>query len=128
MNKRFSVPVPTVNDPDIKQMIKQYPLGIKDEEQNELDFSQTFKRERLFGEDPNDPVIIALKAKNSDPEKKKLHKKAFESMIMKIDFMERKNKTYYQELLTKMVQQNIRDDELLKLTDALKEIDYSEPD
>lgn len=49
-------------------------------------------------------------------------------MIMKIDFMERKNKPYYQELLTKMVQQNIRDEELLKLTDALKEIDYSEPD
>ena len=49
-------------------------------------------------------------------------------MISNIDRMERKNKKYYQEMITKMVTQNIRDDEMLKLADNLKEINYSEPD
>ena len=42
--------------------------------------------------------------------------------------MERKNSSFYKEMLTKMVTQNIRDEQMLKLADALKEIDYSEPE
>ena len=41
--------------------------------------------------------------------------------------MEAHNKTYYQEMLATWVQQNVRDEELDKLVEFLKEIDYSKP-
>ena len=42
--------------------------------------------------------------------------------------MEAASKHYYQDMLTKMVIQNLRDAELLKLSEAFKEIDYADVD
>jgi len=77
--------------------------------------------------DKNDPTFIALHNKDRKT-KNKMYRKAFENMIHNIDRMDKNSKQDYQEMITKMVQQNIRDDELSKLVESLQEIGYAEPE
>ena len=93
----FQPSVPKIRDSDIQDLIGKYPVDINPTE-SEKDLNTEslgpFKRERLFGEDPNDPVIQALKCKDKTS-RNKMYKRAFESMIQNIDRMERQNKNYY---------------------------------
>jgi hypothetical protein len=108
-------------------MLETYPVEKTQTEEDPDEEKNPNKRERLFGNDSNDPVLIALRCKDKS-EKNKAFRKAFESVVHNIDRMGRKDQLYYQEMMAKMVTQDIRNDELLKLADALKEIDYSEAD
>ena len=56
-----------------------------------------------------------------------MFKKAVENIIRNIDIMGRQKKEFYQDMFTKMVQQDVRDEELKKLHDFMKEVDYAEP-
>ena len=54
-------------------------------------------------------------------------KKCIEAITRNIDLMERENKEYYQGLMTKIATQEIRDYELDKIIDLIKDVDYAEP-
>ena len=72
---------------------------------------------------------MALNSSNtSKAEKRLLMQKAIGNLTRNIDKMEAASKHYYQDMLTKMVIQNLRDAELLKLSEAFKEIDYADVD
>lgn len=48
-------------------------------------------------------------------------------MIHNIDRMEQSNKPVYQDMLTQMVQFNVRNEQLQQISDTLKEISYADP-
>lgn len=83
INPKFQPHVPKIKDHDIQDLISKYPVDInptESEKEPTTDNLGPFKRDRLFGEDPNDPVIQALKCKDKQT-RNKMYKRAFESMI-----------------------------------------------
>ena len=76
-----------------------------------------------------DPTYIAINSPTKDKaEKKQLLQKALGNLTRNIDKIELQSKQYYKNMMTKLVLQNLRDAELVKLSEAFKEIDYADID
>jgi UDP-N-acetyl-D-mannosaminuronate dehydrogenase len=74
-----------------------------------------------------DPTYIAINSPTKDKaEKKQLLQKALGNLTRNIDKIELQSKQYYKNMMTKLVLQNLRDAELVKLSEAFKEIDYAD--
>ena len=54
-------------------------------------------------------------------------RKSIEKLIKAIDHTEKISKDYYKEMLTKFVMQQIKNQQIQKLTETFKEIDFVEP-
>lgn len=133
-NKMFAGPTPKLKDPDIRELISKYPVGDdhvrgEDEPEGAHDEkrSDMNKSKQPFDENSTDPTYIAINSPTTDKaERKQLMHRAIGNLTRNIDKMEAQSKAYYKDMMTKMVVQNLRDAELLKLAEAFKEIDYAD--
>jgi hypothetical protein len=124
-----------VYDSDVKALINKYPLEetletIEDEKKDEDSPSmKNLKKKVVFNENNTDPTYIAINSPTKDKTvKKQLLQKALGNLTRNIDKIELSSKSYYKNMMTKLVLQNLRDAELVKLSEAFKEIDYADID
>ena len=122
-------------DSDVKALINKYPLEetletIEDEKKDEDSPSmKNLKKKVVFNENNTDPTYIAINSPTKDKTvKKQLLQKALGNLTRNIDKIELSSKSYYKNMMTKLVLQNLRDAELVKLSEAFKEIDYADID
>ena len=74
-----------------------------------------------------DPTYIALNWPHEN-EKPKLTRRAIENITKNIDKIEMRSKREYKEMLTSQIELNAREEQMQKVTDILKDIDYADPD
>lgn len=74
-----------------------------------------------------DPTYIALNWP-LEHEKPKLTRRAIENITKNIDQIEMRSKREYKEMLTNQIELHARDEQMQKVTDILKDIDYADPD
>ncbi|CDW81687.1 UNKNOWN [Stylonychia lemnae] len=95
----FKEKTPTLNDDDIKRLLRLYPPSkIENEKKAELEIQKERKWQR----------------------------KQLESILKNVDKIEHQNKTEKDKIIYQMLIQNIKDDEFMKTVEKLKEIDFAE--
>ena len=134
INKNFKGKTNKVYDDDIKTLISKYPLEetletLEDDKKETDDSPRGKKKKECFNENSTDPTYIAIHSPTKDKTvKKQLLQKALGNLTRNIDKIELSSKQYYKNMMTKLVLQNLRDAELVKLSEAFKEIDYADID
>ena len=150
INTQFKGTTPSVNDSDIKDLVRKYPLhdakyldsaNIDDGEDSKLVKPQDFifgikEGLKKIGNASYNVSKTNIKLEDSDNEPKKsdepvsskILKKALEMITRNIDRLGRENTNFYNNMMVKMVKQDIRDEEILKIINLMKDIDNLEAD
>lgn len=132
INKTFKDKTPRLRDPEIKDLLLKYPTqptSDKGSEGSDKESETSLQKSKppKFDKNSIDPVYIAVNA----PVKQgrvKLIRKAIDTITRNIDMMDIKSKEEYKEMITRWVKMDLREKEIKKIADVLKDIDYAEPD
>jgi hypothetical protein len=136
INPKFAGKTSKMSDPDIKQLVNKYPRnGYKGNSSlNETlsDKRNGKKLDYILGpsavlKQVNNASFSTTENQENQMGNSVLLHKCIDAMTKNIDRIDRASQKYYKEMITKMVTQDIRDIELKKTIEVLKELDEQAP-
>lgn len=129
----FSPKTSTLEDPDIKNLVQKYPVIAGSARNSNLNETLSDrKNDKNFDFVLGPKAVIRQFTGQDDVDETQcgnsvLLKKCIDAITKNIDRIDRESKSHYKEMLTRMVAQDIRDQELKKTMEVLKELESQVP-